>query len=101
METIFKVWSRSDNESAPSTKGAKIKSMNHTIHSDFQFIERDPFEKVIARRSSSTKKSHQPMILLAMMIIAYLPVVFLCALEGTLYKDAGMTFIGDFGAQFR
>src|SRR5204862_2355833 len=76
------------------------KYMSQETNNPFPFMRNDPFEDLYARRMGKTQ-SNQGLVFLLILLAAYLPVLLISYFEGTLTRNATITFTGDFGLQAR
>jgi hypothetical protein len=74
--------------------------MSQAENTPFQFIQNDPFEGLAMRRLG--RISYSPALsYMLVLAVAYVPLLILSILEGTFNTNATITFIKDFGLQFR
>lgn len=64
-------------------------------------MRHDPFEGVRMRVLGKNSKTRPVAAFLIILVVAYLPVLLLSFLDGTWHRIAGISFLGDYGVQFR
>jgi hypothetical protein len=64
-------------------------------------MKHDPFEGIRLRVFGKESKNRPAVAFLIILVVAYLPVLLLSFFDRTLYRLNGISFLGDYGVQFR